>query len=910
MSRENTAGLGPVLAIASIATAALVWPSPIFGQTVSDRTLSDVKAETVGTCTTVTVNFNIRFQVLSAFPENGRELHVRLRPLDNTAASKSRESLRTPESVPELRSIEYEGDNPAGPILSLFFTRDMEFTVSPGEKLQTINIRIAEPGSKACAGGIETDLTTPASGQQQAVPEGLYVVNVLSVPREIGDLSSDQRQALAGDVVYETQFERDSLRWHRLRAGFFKTREEADAARLRLAKVFPDAWVVKITAQERSEGTGSKLSAPSAPPAAATATPAPLSAASGDAAAAETAQLTTDAEQAIQDGNLDRAVQLLTNAVQKPENPNTPRALELLGLTRERKGQGAHARAEYDEYLRRYPTGEGADRVRQRLAALDSASPTSQLGSPLREARGLGGNAKWHWGLRGSFSQFYFRDQGRTSTLNTNSTLGVEVDNSLNVNQLLTSGDITISGGDDRRQFQFRAAGSYTKNFGTSTSITTINNGNEVLTFRSRPGGGTKALTALYLDYTDTDLNSQVRVGRQSRNTSGVLGRFDGVLVGWQANPKLRLNAVGGFPVLSSRQTYVLKERPFYGVSVDIGAKRSPVQTTIYWFDQRARGGFIDRRSVGIETRFLKPRFNAYAMVDYDVKYKELNLALGSVTYNFPDNSNFSLTGDYRRSPLLTTTNALLGMRVAVLDPATGVPVYSLDQNSNVVQPLTNPLDPSGLRPFFTDAEIYQLALDRTLIAKSLTATYTRPITKKLQVSADFSLTDTGGTPGLAQRFYTDAGGNLTIPPLLLFETIEPLPRTGMEYYYGLQLIGSDLFMANDIYILSGRIADTSNAKIYTIDFNARVPVTSNFRLSPRLRYGLRDSKVTSNVTNPGTYSQLQPTIRFNYYPLKHSEVEVEFGGNFSRQTVWNGTAFDKISETGWVLTAGYRLDF
>ena len=43
------------------------------------------------------------------------------------------------------------------------------------------------------------------------------------------------------------------------------------------------------------------------------------------------------------------------------------------------------------------------------------------------------------------------------------------------------------------------------------------------------------------------------------------------------------------------------------------------------------------------------------------------------------------------------------------LDPATGVPVYSLDQNSNVVQPLTNPLDPSGLRPFFTDAEIINL---------------------------------------------------------------------------------------------------------------------------------------------------------------------------------------------------------
>ena len=43
---------------------------------------------------------------------------------------------------------------------------------------------------------------------------------------------------------------------------------------------------------------------------------------------------------------------------------------------------------------------------------------------------------------------------------------------------------------------------------------------------------------------------------------------------------------------------------------------------------------------------------------------------------------------------------------------------------------------------------------------------------------------------------------------------------------------------------------------------------------------------------------------------MKHSEIEIEFGGNFSKQTVWNGTSFDRINETGWVLSAGYRLDF
>ncbi|WP_374531656.1 tol-pal system YbgF family protein, partial [Novosphingobium sp.] len=735
--------------IALVATlgAGLILPMPAFGQTVSDRALSDVRVESAGGCAVVTIAFNPRIQVLSSFPAQGRELHIRVTPLDQMPGLQGRESLRTPTALPELRSIEYEGDNAAGPTLSMFFTRDMKFEVSAGQQPQTVVIRVSDPTVADCS--------APATGQAE--------------------------------------------------------------------------------------------------------------------------RLIADAEQAITEGNLDRAVALLTDAAALPENPNTPRAIELLGVTRERKGQNAHARAQYEEYLRRYPEGEGADRVRQRLAALDAKEAVPGTPQQLRAASGgTEGATAWKWGARGSFSQFYFRDQGRTSTLNTSSTLGTEVDNSVNVNQLLTTGDITITGGNDKRQIQMRAAGSFTKNFGTSRSIVTVNNGTETRTYASRPGGTISALTALYFDYSDTDLDTTVRVGRQTRNSAGVLGRFDGALVGWQANPKLRFNAVAGYPVLSSRQTWVLKERPFYGFSVDLGNKRSPFQTTLYWFDEHAKGGFIDRRSVGIEARFLKKNFNAFGLLDYDVKFGTVNLALVTLNYNFPDGANLAVTGDYRKSPLLTTTNALIGQ----FDTVNNVPFNDL----------------AGLKPFFTDAQIYQMAKDRTLTSKSVTVTYSRPITRKLQLSTDFSMTDTGGTPGTPATAGTPEIG--------------ALPAMGKEYFYGVQFIGSDLLMGNDIYILSGRYADTATARIYTIDFNARVPVTSKFRLSPRLRYGYRDGKVTTATANPGTFSQFQPTLRLNYYPLKHSEIEIEFGGNFSRQTVWNGTAFDKVNENGWVLSAGYRLDF
>jgi hypothetical protein len=130
LNRNTFANGGSLLALAATATGAAILPAPAFGQAVADRTLSDLNVENVGSCTTLTVNFNIRVQMLSHFPTTaGRELHVRVRPLDDGSAM-GRESLRTPASVKALRSIEFEGDNPSGPVLSLFFTHDMRFAAA------------------------------------------------------------------------------------------------------------------------------------------------------------------------------------------------------------------------------------------------------------------------------------------------------------------------------------------------------------------------------------------------------------------------------------------------------------------------------------------------------------------------------------------------------------------------------------------------------------------------------------------------------------------------------------------------------------------------------------------------------------------------------------------------------------
>ena len=288
-------------------------------------------------------------------------------------------------------------------------------------------------------------------------------------------------------------------------------------------------------------------------------------------------------------------------------------------------------------------------------------------------------------------------------------------------------------------------------------------------------------------------------------------------------------------------------------------------------FWKRLWTAYRQLQSVGVEARYLASRFNAFALVDYDVKFSKLNLGLVTLNYRFPDNSNLSVTADYRQSPLLTTNNALIGQ----IDSMTLLPITDL----------------RGLRPFFTDGEIYQLAQDRTLVTKSITATYSRPLTEQLQANFDFTVTNTGGTNATPASSGTEA--------------VAALPATGTEYFYGLQLVGTGLLMDNDIYILSGRYANTQRTHTWTIDFNARVPVTSKFRISPRLRYGRRSDKFMDD-----TFQQLQPTIRFNYYPMRHSEIEIEVGANFSNEKAMVGGVLNTTSESGYVITAGYRFDF
>jgi hypothetical protein len=112
------------------------------------------------------------------------------------------------------------------------------------------------------------------------------------------------------------------------------------------------------------------------------------------------------------------AIQVFRKILKYPENRYSAEAQELSGLAHQKSGQLREARAAYEDYLRRYPTGEQTERVRQRLAGIVTANdePSAVLRTPSSLPAGVppigrfAPSTETVWTLVGSASTFYIRD--------------------------------------------------------------------------------------------------------------------------------------------------------------------------------------------------------------------------------------------------------------------------------------------------------------------------------------------------------------------------------------------------------------------------------------------------------------------------------------------------------------------
>ena len=547
-----------------------------------------------------------------------------------------------------------------------------------------------------------------------------------------------------------------------------------------------------------------------------------------------------EARAALKRKDYNQSIRLLTKVLRFPENAHSAEAQELIGVAYQKNKQPAEARTEYEDFLRRYPTGDGAESVRQRLAAIVTADVPREerlRGSRQADRAGERGPGQTSWSVSGSASQFYIRDDSfrvvrdpsLPPLLNTD-----KEDHRVHRNALLSSFDLFGAWGNNQYKSKIRFSGTQEHRFGVDDAD-----------FYS--------VSALFLETSVRDWGTMGRIGRQTRNAGGVLGRFDGGLLSWQSTPWMRWNIVGGSPVASRKDQPFKDEKLFYGTSVDFGQFWGGFDFSLFAIQQQTPD-LIDRQAIGTELRYLDQARSAFLTIDYDTHFKELNAAILSGSWILPDKSTLHGGADYRKSPYLTSWNALQGQQFLTL---------------------------FELLKLRTKSEIAQMAIDRTAAYSSVNIGHTRPLNDKWQLNVDVTAAHIDGT--------------------IASYGVDAMPSTGNEMYYGVQVIGSGLFREGDLFIAGARFADRQDSNTYVLDFGTRFPLTPQWRINPRLMLSYREGKAIEFAE-----VSVLPSILFNYYWNKDFSLELEAGTKWTRREQAGAT--DTSAEL--FFTAGFRYDF
>jgi len=550
--------------------------------------------------------------------------------------------------------------------LELTWARELDFVMAPTATGLGLRVRLI---------GTSHRRATVLLSDVEA-PQG-YAVNLESSSTNFERSAVEAAASSLKTQAYVSETDIEDTHWFRLRVGPFSTRAEAQRVLQIALAGYPRAWLA-VDDEQTDLSVVERAGVPS------TADTGPTDPALPDD---QRAQLLRDARTALEKHQYPEAVDLLSRLLRQPEYPARADAQELLGLVRERAGQLAQAKAEYEAYLRRYSDRPGAERVRGRLQALVAASLTP------KSTGEFGARIDKRWTMAGSAALTYQYGRNQTVAAGTTTT-------TTSVNAALVYGDLLLRDRGERYDFTARVDAGYTQNL--------------VKTF----GGSQDRTTAAYVELTDHNWGVTGRVGRQSLASLGVIGLFDGLFVGYQVNSKFSVSAAAGLPAYTSYSSFSTHEK-FGTVTVEYGPFRQNWVFDAYFFDETAAGA-TERRSVGFQTRYSESGRTAVILTDYDVAFRQLNSVTLIGNLKVGEHWILGFDADYRRSPLLQLINALVG------------------QTAPDLRTLALSLTPS---------EIRQLALDRTATSETFVISASRPLGERWQFMVDVSALELSGTP-------------------------------------------------------------------------------------------------------------------------------------------------------------------
>jgi hypothetical protein len=565
-------------------------------------------------------------------------------------------------------------------------------------------------------------------------------------------------------------------------------------------------------------------------------------------------------------GDYPKAVQLLNVLLGLPGNTYSQDAQELIANSREKMGEMTKAKAEYETYLKLYPEGEGATRVRQRLTALEGSSKFSSadVAKTKKPIRDIHENTVY-----GSWNQYYYDAHSHNYPGSGKNT------GSHDQSQLVSALDLTARFRQNEWDSRIVVRDTQTMDFLPNKAD------------RNR-------LQVAYVEVQNKESDFMTRIGRQNGNSGGVLGRFDGGLFRYGLSPKFKLNFVTG----ALDEYNVDYKRHFYGINLDIGPIGEKWNGNAFFIEQRV-DDLIDRRGVGGELRYFDMGKSIYSMVDYDTYFNRLNTAMLQGNWQPAEGTSYNILMETRKSPVLQMINALF-------DPAFQNQTFYPSAPTSLRQALQigstigapNTLTVSGLRDY---------AINQTLDTSLFLVGATRQMTPRWQLGGDVQVSRVTGSAGasngaiaLAEKAAADNGTFLSD---LDRQNLRNSFAGGNTYTYHVQAVGLNTLFKDDTSIISVSYVDGPTSRVQSL-------VLTNVMV-PRDKWRLDSSvKMLRIESDPASVQYVVgPTIRASYRLNEKATLEAEVGVE-----VTNENSSDSFNP-GHTRTfrdfsfIGYRLD-
>ena len=576
-----------------------------------------------------------------------------------------------------------------------------------------------------------------------------------------------------------------------------------------------------------------------------------------------------EAQSALAEKDPAKAINRLNRILGLAANTQTEVAQALIGQARELSGELNKAKAEYRLYLKLFPNGQHAALITQKLAALESAMASGKK-PPVQRARGKDqGPAPWM--VFGNISANQYRGRSTIDSVQTTPASLIPTEQSLSMvdqNSIVASVNLNARKRDATTDTRFVFRDTDLRNM-------------------LSPNRSYNRIYSAYGEHTDRETGYFIRGGRQNPAGSGVMSRFDGVTGYYSVNPDVRVGGVYGDAVEFGSPF----KRNFRGVNIERPAESSRVGLNFYFIEQTI-DGYLDRRAVGTEARYFDGAISGFAILDYDVLYKDINIAMLQGNYLTENGDSFYFNADMRRSPSFGLTNAL------------GLPGY------DTIQSLVNQFGMDELR---------RMSKGNTAIAEMLSVGATHRISTDWQIGADYRTSRISGShpvqllsqlcpdfvPGdpISIQACTFNGQPITIycssVDIVNGTCTTSAQGSGTTQSVSLQLLGSNLMLPNAVGVANYSYTSGETFTGQALNLSYIVPFDLVWRLDANVSY------YTQHDNAGGKADRMSPSVKLSYQWGSSLNLEAQIGQDIGKNS---GAMYSDKSKRSYLYT-GARWD-